>query len=471
MYATPVSAMTTSPYAFNMGTVAAQPFLSPAIGDQFTIQAGPRLIGRFTTPDGYPASAYELSNGHKAVIIDTHTDIASICTFVKTGSSYERAIFKSPLYSPTGPKSGIAHLLEHLLHPLTWANTASSLGINFNAATETNSVKYYQVGNANQLPAMIKLNYQSIAKLDVTPKDLAREQEAVINEGHMRMDNDPMSKIIDKRYELMDDQPVMRQTLGTEQDVRSTTIADLKQFHDHFYNSQMITVIAGKVNDAQVLQQMENTFGKIYPQPRTDLDVGTRLALRPGEIRSATLVDPQLTFSIVDVSFPAPRKTDLKERLAMEFIGEFFSGAQSPLEDDIVYQKRLASRVGLDYAPMGHTGTFTITLETTPGMERQVLSETLGQVGKLSQWMLTPEKTEELRNKLMYKFKRELNNVEFTTHIVGDEMLSGSLPYYTQYLDLLKTITPLDIFQTAQKYLNPASYAVVFGVPVGRNNG
>jgi zinc protease len=254
--------------------------------------------------------------------------------------------------------------------------------------------------------------------------------------------------------------------LGTESDVKSITAQELRNFRKHFYNSYMTTVVAGRVNHQEVLATLDKAYQQITPQPRTDLDAGHRLALAPGEIRHTTLSDPQLTYSVVDMSFPAPAKADLRDRVAMEFIGNLLDGGPSSLlEKRLIHDKRLATAIGVEYGPMKHTGIFGITVETTPGLEREALKETVQTISELNRMPLSQEKTNELRQQLMHKFRHELHSVEFTTHMIGQEMMTKSLPYFTDYMNLVASITPEDIMRVAQKYLSPTRYAVVYGIP------
>ncbi len=444
----------------------------------------PMLTSFFYQPSiyPYPIYMYTLSNGHRVVIEQRPTDVISLRTFINTGSVVEDALKPSRLYGNAGFPSGIAHLDEHC-HFLTtqnfpkknsWPEFVENLGVNYNASTDHEVIQHELAFNREDLPTMLAMHAESVLRPLYKPTDISQEKTNVLNEMSMRM-APPEAKVYDKTMELMFDRPGF-QTLGKREDVKGTTVEDLQRFHQTFYTpTNMVTVVSGRVDPNWVLGQIDREFGSNPPRYGVQTNNALQISLRPGEIRSATIRDPQLSYSVINLAFPAPSKANLRERIAMEFLGIMIGdGPYSLLEVEIKDKRRLATSMSVSYNPLKAAGTFEVGMETAPGQEQAALQETVNALASLparvSQMAYYPQQFTEVRDKLIHKFKRDLNDVESSTFILGDESLTQSLPYYLNYLQLVNSITPQDLMTVAQKYFNPNTYAVVFGVPGGNAN-
>ncbi len=450
----------------------ASPVVQTSPGGLAPWQRPPMLVTSMVSPEGYPIYQYTLSNGHRLIVEQRPTDVVSLRTFVNAGSIYEAPVYKSLLYSPRGLPSGIAHLDEHC-HFLRsqnfgknqWAETVDRSGANFNASTDSEMIQHELVFNREDLPKMLSLHAESVLRPVYREDELTQEKKNVINEMGQRM-NIPEAKVLSKLYELMFDRPIF-QTLGRVEDVQQTTAAQLEQFHQMYYTpTNMVTVVSGRVDPSMVLGHINREFGSVPPRIQPEPPRAMQQAIRPGEVRYATVHDSQLTYSVVNLAFPAPPRSHLKERVAMEMIGTLLgNGPTSMLETEVQNQKRLVNQIGVEYSPMKAAGIFGISLVTSPGQEQQALGATLGVVSRLSQWMVMPQKLEEIKQNLIFKFKSDRSHVETSTMMLGEETLHQSMPYCLQYEQIVNSITPADLIQTAQKYLNPSTYAVVFGIP------
>lgn len=433
----------------------------------------PTFVQRIFVSNGYPIDCYVLSNGHQVMIEHRPVDIISLRTFVDTGSIVENPMQVSPLYGKTGFPSGIAHLDEHCHflatqhypHKNSWSGVVEKLGASYNASTSNEIIQHEIVFNREDLPAMLALHGESVMRPIYKDQDITQEKTNVINEMRQRM-VPPEAKVFDKINTLLFDRPGF-QTLGSKADVLGTTSADLRRFHEVFYTpDRMVTVISGRVDVPATLALLNRDFGDNPPRKDSRQALTTQLALRPSEIRHATLHDPQLNYSIVHLAFPAPAKTHFKERVAMEFLSVLLGeGPLSLLETEVKNRQRLASLVEVGYMPLKATGSFNIHMEVSPGQEQKTLAATLQTLSSLSHLPVSAYKLQTVRDQLRHRFQNLLAQAQTTTSVMGEEALHGTLPYFMNYMDLLNRITAEDLRQVAQKYLNPYRYAVVFAVP------
>jgi zinc protease len=431
------------------------------------------LIGRFNTPAGYPLELFVLSNGHRVLIEKRPTDVISLRSFIQTGSINENPIFASRLYGFPGSPSGLAHLDEHC-HFLTtqhfptkyaWTSAVSDLGAEFNASTSAETIQHELLFNREDITRVLNLHAEEVLNPKYDPELIRLEKTNVINEIGERS-RPPIAKIHNKLSELLYDRPDF-QTHGRIQDILSTTAQDLERFHQRWVTpTRMLTVISGNVDADSVIDQLERSFGSRPARPDVSANARTQLALGPAEVRSATLTDPELAQSLVNVAFPAPARNQLKDRMTMMLIQTLLNGSPNGLLDEVLKdQTQLASDVSVGYEPLRGTGSFEVLLSTQPGREKEALATTLGTLGRLAIQPLPPEKLSELKNRMVQGFEASLENVETVSMALGEEALSQSLPFYLNFRELANSITQEDVIRVATQYLSPLRYAVVFGVP------
>lgn len=429
----------------------------------------------FTSPSGYPVQIYTLRNGHRVVIEQRPTDVVSLRTFINTGSVIENPIKKSPYYQASYFPSGISHLDEHC-HFLTtvnypqknaWSYVVEKLGADYNATTDREVIQHEIACNPKDLPQIIGMHGESVMRPFYRQSDITQEKTNVLNEMSQRT-TPPDAKVWNKMQELLFDRPGF-QTLGTQEDVKGTTAEQLYRFHQTYYTpTNMVTVLSGKVDPAQVLPLLEKEFGYNPPRVQPGGVPSIQMTLRPGEIRHATVSDPQLNHSIVNIGFPAPAKGSIKERVAMEFFAHLLGTGPLGLFEANVREGRpdlQITSIGCGYQPLKATGEFDVMLETQPGKEREALIAVLQTIQMGAQPQVIQARMGQIKELMIQDFLKAISRTESASGIMGEEILHNSLPFFQNYVNLVQSLSVQDILQTAQKYANPSTYAVVFGVP------
>ncbi len=440
---------------------------------------GPKLLASFQSERGSPVYVFALGNGHRVIIEPRNaTDVISLRTFINAGSIDESPIHPSLLYpSSTPAPSGLAHLDEHC-HFLdtqqypkknSWTARVEEFGTDFNATTDNEYIQHEMTFNHEALPTMLAMHADSVLHPKYNPKDIQQEKTNVINEMAKR-EAPPDAKVYNKLYELMFERPGF-QTLGRKSDVQKATVEDLKRFHQTYYTpTNMVTVISGPVDIPQVLNMMTQAFGQNPAKIQPNLNAGLRLALRPGEIRQGEIHDPQLNHTIATMAFPAPSKSNLRERIAMEVLWSILGDSPSGQLYKALQPSGsmpLANDISTYYEPLKQAGTFQISFSPTQGQERNVIQTIQGLLSPMNLWSTVnnPTLVNQIKNKLHYQFINSLANTENATMALGSEAFTNSLGYYSQYSKILETLSPQELYEVAQKYLNPNTFAVVWGMP------
>lgn len=440
-------------------------------------QTGPVLKQTRLSPLGNPMTFYTLPNGHRIIVEQRPSDIIGLRTFVNSGSIVENAVYPSGLYRNIGLPSGLAHLDEHCRFLTTenfpvknsWTAKVDELGGRFNASTSNEFIQHELFFNREDTASMLRLHAESVLRPVYNPQDLKQEQTNVLNEAALRTRR-PMNRIYSKLSELLYDRPEI-QTLGSQQDILSTTPAHLAAFRHLAYSpTNMVTVISGNVNPAAVLAILGPAFGSNPPRYFGFGNQAVQTAIRPGEVRSAQIVDPQLTNSIVHLGFPAPSQNNYLDRMSMEFLQEMLDGDPSALlPSQIVSNQRLASQLDSGYSPQKQSGDYRINMDVQPGQEQTALAGVLNLLSALPRILSQPATVEPMiastRDRLVRRHREIQRNVGMMTEALGQEAANNTLPYFMNYEQMANLISAEDLQRAAQKYLNPATYAVVYGLP------
>ena len=466
---------TNSPQAPGSQPAATQTSALSSVGPANSAPMGTQLLGTYQNSLGYPINHYVLGNGHQ-VLIEQRPDsgLVSLRTFIRAGSCNEKAVYDSPLYPQSPFHSGIAHLDEHCHFLATdhfaeknsWVDRVEHLGASLNASTGYEMIQHELLFNEEDLTPMLDLHGEALLRPKYDPALILQEKRNVINECSERM-APPEAVAFSKLMELFYDRPHF-QSLGNRQDVLDTSAEELKQFYQtHYTPTNMLTVISGNVAPEEVLPQLEKSFGQNPARPELGPNtVGLKLALKPGEIRTLTMQDPQLTSSSVNIAFPSPGRQNSKDRAAMEVLLHLLSdGPLSDFEQALINQRPLATAISTEMQTQQNTGMTAISFDTQEGQEQEGLHVLLDVLTKAGQQPYSGTQLDEVKGKLLSNYRRMQSHVHADTMSMGKELLFKNLNYHLDYEQLIQAVTPDDLQRVATTYLNPNRYAVVFTQP------
>lgn len=453
------------PYGLNT------PVTDVAAQTTFAAQPSPSVS---RSPAGFPLYSYQFANGHRLLIEQRPaTDVVSMRTFIDSGSIYEDPVSPNEIYRHTGFPSGLAHLDEHARflttqhfpQKNTWSRVVEEMGTRLNASTDDEIIQHELTFNKEVLPRMVPLHAESVLNPLYDEALLNQERTNVINEAREKT-KDLSFKMLDVSLRELFDRERL-QTLGSEADVRRTTAKHLEAFHQKYYRpDHMLTVVSGNVNPNEVARLVSDTFGKNPPRSQPVQEQVVQLTLGPKEKRLFTVADPDITLSRVALSFPAPDKRSLKDRLAMELLlMDLASGPYARLERLLSDRLKLGYNLDMFYIPMKNTGMTTLMFQTDPGKEVEALGAALGMMRQVGQDGLSPQTLAELKTRLAHEYRRGLDDVDTVTMVLGEEALHGSGDYYLNFLKGLEQVQPADVQRVAKQFLNPERYVAVFGVP------
>ena len=329
----------------------------------------------------FDARSFTLDNGIEVILVPDHrVPVVTHMVWYRVGSADE----------PAG-KSGIAHLLEHLMFKGTRDNPGDTLsrevqrlGGELNAFTSYDYTAYFETVPAQSLETVMALEADRMTNLVLDDDDVRTERDVVVEERRQRTDNNPEARLAEQvnaalylnhRYGV----PV----IGWIDEIRSLTRADALAFYHRWYApSNAIVVVAGDVTPERLKTLAERYYGRIRApavaprhRPTEPAQVAERrVTVRDQAVRRGLWVRDYLAPSAVagDTTL-APALEVLAEALGNESFGV--------LARELVRRRELAASIHVQYnAQAVDLTSFTITAVPRPGVSLETLETALGEV-------------------------------------------------------------------------------------------
>lgn len=326
---------------------------------------------------------FTLPNGLAVVVLPNHrAPIVSHMVWYQVGSADE----------PQG-KSGLAHLLEHLMFKGTpevpdgaFARTIAANGGNDNAFTSWDYTAYFQNVAKDRLPLLMKMEADRMANLTLTDEQVTSERGVVAAERQQTVDNNPMGRLREAmRAALFVHHPYGRPIIGWGREIDKLQREDALAFYRTWYSpANAILVVSGDVTAEEVRPMAEATFGQLPARatPRRNrlaepvLDAERRVVLR-----DATVSQPILMRSYLAPSY---REGDSKQVVPLQVLAEILGGGPtSRLYRRLVMDLRVVTGVRFSYDPIAlDLSTADLSLSPAPGRDLALTETALDAVLK-----------------------------------------------------------------------------------------
>lgn len=336
-----------------------------------TVWAGQAWAGVFNP------ETFTLSNGMQVVVLPNHrAPVILHMVWYKVGSADE----------PAG-KSGIAHLLEHLMfkgtakHPNgEFSKTLARHGGQENAFTSLDYTGYHQTVASDRLEMVMELEADRMTNLALKPEDVETERAVVLEERNQRIENKPGARlrVLANQKFYPKDHPYGRPIIGWRDELASVTREDALAFYkDHYAPDNAILVIAGDVDVAQVQRLADKYYAPIPARGVakratlvTDAPIiGGETVLRDARVRQASWSENVIQPSL---SNGAPTRV-----AALEILSELLGGGgTSRLYRALVIDQALAVSAGTYYDQSARgDGQFAFYASPRPGVSLDQLAE------------------------------------------------------------------------------------------------
>ncbi len=376
----------------------------------------------------FDPTTFQLPNGLQVVVVENHrSPIVSHMVWYRVGSADE----------PAG-KSGIAHLLEHLMFkgtptipPGDFSKIVARLGGRDNAFTSTDYTAYFQNIAVSRLEQVMQMEADRMRNLTLDEENFRTERAVVLEERRSRTDNSPSGLLAERvGAALYLNHPYRRPIIGWEAEIAALERQDALDFYKKWYApNNAILVVAGDVKPQDVKVLAEKYYGPLTPEvipPRVR-------AIEPPQVaaRIVTLEDPRVTQPSWTRQFVAPSSSasDKTVPYALEVLSEILGGGStSRFYKHLVVEKGLASGASVGYdASALDQATFVIAATPRPGVTLDTLQaavvEELDRVLKAAP--ITPAEVAQAKARLKAGVAYARDSLHTGARTLGEALTTG----------------------------------------------
>ncbi len=372
-------------------------------------------------------------------------------------------------------ETGMAHLLEHLLFKPT-ANfgirkgTRSPVeilngsGADFNGTTSYDRTNYYATfpANAENLRQMLALEADRMVNSPISQDDLWNsktgkgEMTVVRNEFEMG-ESDPLAVTTERLQAVAFDwHNYGKSTIGARSDIEQVNVARLRAFYKHYYQpDNAMLMVAGRFDEAAVLRQVNDLFGRIARPARVLQPTYTREPVQDGE-RAVTVRRSGGTQFVGAGYHVAPSSHE--DGAALALLARILVDAPSGRLHKALIETRLATSLAADgasslepgYRIFGAVVPTALPLEAAEAAMLKVLENLKAQP-------VTEDEVARARQNLVKYMELAANDTATLAVELTESMAAGDWRLFFLRRDRIERASAAQVQAVAEKYLKPSN--------------
>ncbi len=342
------------------------------------------------------------------------------------------------------------HTLSNEIDRLYTENGAVGL----NASTGQDLTTYQVSIPANRLELWARIEADRM--MNPVFREFYTERNVVMEERRQRTESDPDGKLLERYLSAaFIAHPYRRPILGWPSDMRSLDLAYMRKFlqKTHAPNNTVISVV-GDIKSADVVNIVNKYFSNIPPHKVSSSPI-TEEPVQMGERRIELLfaAEPRMI-----TGYHKPSPPDHVDYVFDVIESILTHGRTSRLFKALVQEKRLAENIQAvnGFPGARYPNQFVIFATPRPPHTCGDLELALDSEWERLKTEPVPSlELEKVKNQIRADFVRGLDsNAGLAGMLSYYEALLGNYQYLTTYTDIIDKITPYDILQAAQTYLN-----------------
>ncbi len=410
---------------------------------------------------------YSLKNGLRVVLNrDEAVPVVAVAVYYDVGSRNERE-----------GRTGFAHLFEHMMFQGS-ENVKKAEHFQFimkaggpmNGTTSSERTNYFETLPANQLPLALWLESDRMRSLAVTQENLDNQREAVKEEKRLRYDNQPYGQIFDLINEIIfRNFANAHSTIGSMEHLDDATVEDVQEFFRIYYApNNAVLVISGSFDPDTAKDLVETYFGDIASQPSPpELDV-----TEPPEVARTyrEWEDKLAPFPAFLIGWKIPQRST-PEFHALYLAGKLlYDGESSRLYQKLVKgEESVIQLFGFTDERRGPSSIFVGAIPKPEKDLSRIRDIIMTEIRSVAAEGPTADEMQKLHNQLINDAVRtRQSSMSRAQHIAEYALYDGSPAFVNTELDQLLSVTPEQIRNAVQSYLNTENRALLDIVPAGK---
>ena len=406
---------------------------------------------------------HALPNGMTILVEENHAaPVVAIQVWVRVGSADELA-----------DEAGLAHLHEHMLFkgtqrrgPGEIARTIEACGGEINAWTSFDQTVYHVVLASQFFAQGMDVLADAITSAAFDPQELSREIEVVCEEIKRSQDS-PTRKLSRELFaSAFRAHPYGKPVIGTEESVRSFTREGILRFYRRWYKPEnIVVVVVGDVREDEAVRLAQQHFvfpdGAFTPaQPRPAEPARDRVF--------AKLREEPLKEGYLSMCWPSPPMVhdDVAALDALCIV--LGHGEASRLHRSLKRDRLLCTDVQAScYTPVD-PGITIVGLTLQAPNAREAVREALLQTYRLRDEEVTAEELSNACRLLESDAVYQRETVQGQARKLGFYQASaGGVEYEQRYLEQVAKLTPSDLRDAADRWLQPSGAVLAALLPPG----
>ena len=263
--------------------------------------------------------------------------------------------------------------------------------------------------------------------------------------------------------------PYSRPEDGVIETIKSIRVEDLVAFHrEHFGPRQMVIVVVGAVDPRQAVEQVERALGSWQNPAQPDLPPLPPLQPLTDSVRKHVFIPGKSQADLaVGTSGPDRLSPDfIHASLGNNILGQF--GMMGRIGDVVREQSGLAYYASSSiYAGKG-PGSWEVSAGVNPVNLDKAIALIRAEITRFVNEPVTAEELSDSQANYIGRLPLSLeSNGGVAGALVNLERYSLGLDYYRHYPDLVHSVTPESILETAHRYLDPDRLAIASAGPQG----
>ena len=312
---------------------------------------------------------------------------------------------------------------------------------------------------ANRLPLWAVLEADRM--VHGVPRRFEVERRICAEENRSRIDNDPEASLY-REYmaAAFAVHPYRRPVPGWGEDLASVDPDDARAFYGTYYSpGNAVAAVVGDFDAARVIALAETTFGRI---PAREIP-GRAIAPEPPQAEPRRAVLSRQAEPAVFMGFHKPPLGTAEDRVFEILIEILTRDNGSRLNRALFVEKRIAMGLASWIGPGDrYPNLFTIAARPIwPHTAEEVEAALWVELEALAREPVSAEELRRAKSRLEADFLRGLrDNRGMAEALTYHEIVLGDWRYLEDRLDLVESIGPDDIQQTAARYLVPGNSTV-----------
>lgn len=402
---------------------------------------------------------YRLPNGLTVLLaVDHSAPVVAYHTWFRVGSRHER-----------DGKTGIAHLLEHLmfnefegLKPGEIDRLLEEAGAETNAATWLDWTFYYENLPSNQLHVAVDLEAMRMGKLVMQEQQVSSEREVVMNERRYRVEDDVEGAVSEELYaRAFCSHSYRTPTIGWMRDIQGLTPQDVEAFYRTYYAPNNASlVLVGDFDEMKALRRIAEAYGYLKP---AQIPVEQSHPEPPQvEERTHRLHKPTATHKVA-MAYHAPALGD-RDHVPLGLLCDvLFGGRASRAYRALVRDSEIATEVRGWLGAFEDPGLLEMSLVARSNHTTAELVAALDeQLDRVVAEPVTAEEIERVRARAELGLLRGLETCGGRAEQIGFfETVLGEPAGAFKRLEQIRKTTLSDLLRVARKYLRKQSRSVI----------